>query len=104
MESIFAAALTRCTSYRRIPKHYRHEDLARFFAVYSDAERALKIFQTEEGQTSMTCVLGLPKSRLKALLAQGVYLYQFQELPGAIVGILDTHFAQVDRDLANKLD
>ena len=37
-------------------------------------------------------------------LAQGAYLYEFQELPAAIVGILDAHFAQVEKDLATKID
>jgi hypothetical protein len=52
----------------------------------------------------MTCALGVPKRSLKAFLAQGVYLYEFQELPAAIVGILDAHFAQVERDVATKLN
>ena len=64
----------------------------------------VEIFQTEDGQISMTCALGVPKSSLKAFLAQGAYLYEFQELPAAIVGILDADFAQVEKDLATKID
>ena len=64
----------------------------------------VEIFHKEDGKISMTCALGVPKSSLKTLLVQGVYLYEFQELPAAIVGILDAHFAQVERDVATKLD
>jgi hypothetical protein len=35
---------------------------------------------------------------------QGVYLYEFHELPAMIVGILGAHFAQVERDVATMLD
>jgi hypothetical protein len=31
----------------------------------------VEIFHTEDGQISMTCALGVPKSSLKAFLAQG---------------------------------
>jgi hypothetical protein len=64
----------------------------------------VEIFHTKDGQISMTCALGVSKSSLKAFLAQGAYLYEFQELPAAIVGILDGHFAQVEKDLATKMD
>ena len=64
----------------------------------------VEIFHTEDGQISMTCALGVPKSSLKTFPAQGAYLYEFQELPAAIVGILDAHFAQVEKDLATKID
>jgi len=64
----------------------------------------VEIFHREDGQISMTCALGVPKSSLKAFRAQGAYLYEFQELPAAIVGILDAHFAQVGQDLATKIE
>jgi hypothetical protein len=64
----------------------------------------VEILHTEDGQISMTCALGVPKSSLKAFLAQGAYLYEFQELPAAIVEILDAHFVQVEKDLATKMD
>ena len=64
----------------------------------------VEIFHSDDGKVSMTCALGVPKSSLKAFLAQGAYLYEFQELPAAIVGILDAHFAQVEKDLATKID
>ena len=64
----------------------------------------VEIFHTDEGEISMTCALGVPRSSLKAFLAQGAYLYEFRELPAAIVGILDAHFAQVEKDLATKID
>ena len=64
----------------------------------------VEIFHRKDGQISMTCALGVPKSSLKAFLAQGAYLYDFQELPAAIVGVLDAHFAQVGRDLATKIE
>jgi hypothetical protein len=64
----------------------------------------VEIFHTADGQISMTCVLGVPKSSLKAFLAQGTFLYEFSELPAAIVGVLDAHFGQVERDLATKMD
>jgi hypothetical protein len=49
----------------------------------------VEILHAEDGQISMTCALGVPKSSLNAFLAQGVYPYDFQELPAAIVEILD---------------
>jgi hypothetical protein len=64
----------------------------------------VEIFHTKDGQISMTRALGLPKSSLKAFLAQGAHLYEFQELPAAIVGMLDGHFAQIDKDLMTKMD
>jgi len=57
----------------------------------------IEIFHTEDGKISMTCALGVPKSSLKAFLAQGAS-------PAAIVGILDAHFKQVEKDLATKMD
>ena len=64
----------------------------------------VEIFHADDGKISMTCALGVPKSSLKAFLAQGANLYEFQELPAAIVGILDAHFAQVEKDLVTKID
>ncbi len=64
----------------------------------------VEILHTVDGHVSMTCALGVPKSSLKAFLAQGAYLYEFHELPAAIVEILDAHFAQVEKDLAAKVD
>jgi hypothetical protein len=65
----------------------------------------VEIFHTEDGQISMTCALGVRKSRLKAFLAQGAYLYKFQELPSSHYRwVLDAHFAQVGQDLATKIE
>ena len=47
----------------------------------------VEIFHADDCEISMTCALGVPKSSLKAFLAQGAYLYEFQELPDAIVGL-----------------
>jgi hypothetical protein len=38
----------------------------------------VEIFHADDGKISMTCALGVPKSSLKAFLAQGAYLYEFQ--------------------------
>jgi hypothetical protein len=40
----------------------------------------------------------------KAFFAQGFYVYQFRELPEAIVDVLDRHFVQVEEDLRSKLE
>ena len=64
----------------------------------------VEIFHADDCKISMTCALGVPRSSLKAFLAQGAYLYEFQELPAAIVGVLDAHFAQVGQDLATKIE
>ncbi len=50
----------------------------------------VEIVHREDGRIWMTCALGVLKSSLKAFLAQGAYLYEFQELPAAIVGIAPT--------------
>jgi hypothetical protein len=42
----------------------------------------VEIFLADDCKISMTCALGVPKGSLKAFLAQGAYLYEFQELPG----------------------
>ena len=48
--------------------------------------------------------MGVPKSCVKAFFAQGIYLYQFDELPEAIIEVLDRHFLQVEEDVRRKLD
>ena len=45
-----------------------------------------------------------PKAVSKHSWLKEPNLYEFHELPAAIVGILDAHFAQVEKDLAAKLD
>jgi hypothetical protein len=60
------------------------------------------LLYVRDGQILMTCALGVCKSSFKAFLAQGAYLYDFRELPTSILGILDAHFAQVEKDLATK--
>lgn len=32
----------------------------------------------------------------------GIYLYQFDALPEAVIEVLDKHFLQVEEDLRNK--
>jgi hypothetical protein len=63
-----------------------------------------EIFVAEDGAIWMTSAVGVPKSCVKAFFAQGIYLYQFDELPEAIIEVLDRHFAQVEEDLRSKLD
>ena len=63
-----------------------------------------EIFVAEDGVILMTCTVGVPKSCVKAFFAQGIYLYQFRELPEAIIDVLDRHFVQVEEDLRSKLD
>ena len=41
---------------------------------------------------------------MKAFFAQGIFLYQFDELPEAIIDVLNRHFVQVEEDLRRKLD
>ena len=64
----------------------------------------VEIFIAEDGVILMTCTVGVPKSCVKAFFAQGIYVYQFRELPEAIIDILDRHFVQVEGDLRTKLD
>jgi hypothetical protein len=52
----------------------------------------------------MTSTVGVTRSCVKAFFAQGIFLYQFDELPEAIIEVLDRHFAQVEEDLRRKLD
>ena len=63
-----------------------------------------EIFVAEDDLIWMTSAVGVPKSCVKAFFAQGIYLYQFDELPEAIIEVLDRHFAQVEEDLRSKLD
>ena len=47
-----------------------------------------EIFVAEDDLVWMTSVVGVPKSCVKAFFAQGIYLYQFDELPDAIIEVL----------------
>ena len=53
----------------------------------------VEILHAEDGRLLMTCALGVPKSAARALLSQGAYLYEFEELPATIVDVMDAHFA-----------
>jgi hypothetical protein len=64
----------------------------------------VEILHTEGGRLLMTCALGVPKSAARALLSQGAYLYEFDELPATIVDVMDAHFAAVENNIAKKLD
>jgi hypothetical protein len=63
-----------------------------------------EIFVAEDDVIWMTSAVGVPKSCVKAFFAQGIYLYQFDELPEAIIEVLDRHFVQVEEDVRRKLD
>ena len=63
-----------------------------------------EIFVAEDDLIWMTSAVGVPKSCVKAFFAQGIYLYQFDELPEPIIEVLDRHFVQVEEDLRSKLD
>jgi len=63
-----------------------------------------EIFVAEDGVILMTCTVGVPRSCVKAFLAQGIYVYRLGELPEAIIDVLDRHFVQVEEDLRSKLD
>ena len=64
----------------------------------------VEILHAEDGRLLMTCALGVPKSAARALLSQGAYVCEFDELPAAIVDIMDAHFAAVENNIAKKLD
>lgn len=59
-----------------------------------------EIFIAEDDVIWMTSAVGVTRSCMKAFLAQGIYLYQFGELPEAIIQVLDQHFVQVGRSQA----
>jgi hypothetical protein len=63
-----------------------------------------EIFVANDGEIWMTSTVGVTRSCVKAFFAQGIYLYQFDELPEAIIEVLDRHFVQVEEDLRRKLD
>ena len=63
-----------------------------------------EIFVAEDDLIWMTSAVGVPKSGVKAFFAQGIYLYQFDELPEPIIEALDRHFVQVEEDLRRKMD
>jgi hypothetical protein len=63
-----------------------------------------EIFVAEDDVIWMTSAVGVPKSCVKALFAQGIYLYQFDELPEAIIEVLDRHFVQIEEDLRRTMD
>ena len=63
-----------------------------------------EIFVAKYDAIWMTSTVGVPRSCVKAFFAQGIYLYQFDELPETIVEVLDRHFAQVEEDLRRTLD
>jgi hypothetical protein len=63
-----------------------------------------EIFVSEDDVIWMTSTVGVTRSCVKAFFAQGIYVYQFGELPEAIIEVLDRHFVQVEDDLRRKLD
>jgi hypothetical protein len=63
-----------------------------------------EIFVSEDDVIWMTSAVGITRSCVKSFFAQGIYVYQFDELPEAIIEVLDRHFAQVEDDLRRKLD
>jgi hypothetical protein len=63
-----------------------------------------EIFVAEDNVIWMTSAVGVPKSCVKAFLSQGIYLYQFDELPEAIIEVLDRHFVQVEEEIRRKID
>src|ERR1035438_1768555 len=63
-----------------------------------------EIFVAEDDLIWMTSVVGVPKSCVKAFFAQWIYLYQLDELPDALIEVLDKHFVQVEDDLKHSLD
>jgi len=64
----------------------------------------VEILHAEDGHLLLTCALGIPRNCVKAFLAQGAYPYDFDELPPAIVDVLDAHFAKVEEEIAIKID
>jgi hypothetical protein len=53
-----------------------------------------EIFVAEDDLIWMTSAVGVSKSCVKAFFAQGIYLYQFDELPEAIIEVLDRHLSK----------
>jgi len=47
---------------------------------------------------------GCSEELYKSVLRSRIYVYQFRELPEAIIEVLDRHFVQVEEDLRSKLD
>ena len=63
-----------------------------------------EIFVAKDDVIWMTSTVGVTRSCVKAFFSQGIYLYQFDELPEAIIEVLARHFVQVEEDLRRKLD
>jgi len=58
----------------------------------------------QDGAVCLSSATGVPKSTVRTFLYQGVYCYEFGELPDAIVSAIDEHFQNVLEEVRNRMD
>ncbi len=58
----------------------------------------------EDGAVVMLTTVGIPKSSLTSFQYQGLYCYEFSELPDNIVAAVTTHFKNIYKELLRCVD
>ena len=58
----------------------------------------------EDGAACLSIATGVPKNMVRTFLYQGIYCYEFGELPDAIISAIDQHFQNVLEEVRNCMD
>ncbi len=58
----------------------------------------------QDGSIVMSTTVGIPKASLSAFQFQGLYSYEFNELPDNIVAAVTTHFKNIYKELLRCVD
>jgi hypothetical protein len=62
----------------------------------------VELILAADGQTTMSSVIGIPRSSLSAFRFQGIYSYPFHELPDLVLTAVTTHFTIVHKRVLQR--
>ncbi len=63
----------------------------------------VELLLDDNGAACLSSVTGVPKSVVRPFLYQGIYCYDFGELPDAVVSAIDRHFENVLEEVRNRM-
>jgi hypothetical protein len=64
----------------------------------------VELLVAEDGSVLMSTAEGIPKNTVKILQCQGLYYYDFEELPDTIVEAVIGHFKNLYKKLMRRVD
>lgn len=64
----------------------------------------VELLVADGGDILMSTAIGIPKSSVHPLNGQGLYYYEFAELPEAVVAAITGHFRNVYKELLRRVD